>query len=766
MSFFLSIGFLTALPLVAAPLLLHLFDRRRNVVIDWGAMQFLVNAATQRTNARRMQQWLLLLLRMLALAALIFALARPLFPGSWWGHSQRSEVIVILDNSLSAQRTVDDATLLDRFVRLANEQQQKFPPGDLVRYLVTSPYPTWVTPVGIRIPANTSAEVANKVPQIQATHGSGDLLAALRKAIQSPLEDATTAKRSIIVYADRQRSDWQVDDVNRWQQLKSALAATAIPTEIELVEFDTIGDLDSGNISIVELRSNRNTVGLEQSFTVTAGVKNHGSQDVGPLEVTWRVADDIIGHSPVQTLSPGAVQEVSFAHSFDSPGVFAVQARVSGKDVLPSDNTAAVIVQAAQRVPVLLVESSEGFAELQQDAYLIRAALGQLEGEQFGGWTSVFEPRTVTPWQLETTDLQDYFAVVVPNYSVLSDAAIENLEDYVAAGGGLWLALGPRAEISDFNEMLYRRGDGLSPVGIDRIVDESRRSEKTHINPFLKPHPATRDLADQARLDLGDVDVERRFRFSFPDSMHDVPSLLTLTNGESLVVENRFGHGRVLVQAVPLTYQWSGLTVSQSFVVMVENWLNYVSESAATDFNLRPGEPVVWKSSDPDLNSATLVLPNGEEVSLIGEVTDAGATFRSSRTTWPGDYRLETGIAGEAIPFRVARSPEESDLTSLTDQERETIALSLAPATTADSTALDAVAGASPFWPALLICLILAMSAELVLSGWIARQRFGLSGVADSSASGFQIEDSTSAWGRTTGVRASQELPAAEVSVK
>ena len=50
---FLSIAFLAALPLAAAPLLLHFFDRRRNVVIEWGAMQFLEEAATRRTSARR-----------------------------------------------------------------------------------------------------------------------------------------------------------------------------------------------------------------------------------------------------------------------------------------------------------------------------------------------------------------------------------------------------------------------------------------------------------------------------------------------------------------------------------------------------------------------------------------------------------------------------------------------------------------------------------------------------------------------------------------
>ena len=90
----------------SGPLLLHFFDRRRNVVIEWGAMQFLMEAAAQRTSTRKIKQWLLILLRVLTLLFLILALAQPTLPGSWIGNKERSETIVVLDNSLSMERLV------------------------------------------------------------------------------------------------------------------------------------------------------------------------------------------------------------------------------------------------------------------------------------------------------------------------------------------------------------------------------------------------------------------------------------------------------------------------------------------------------------------------------------------------------------------------------------------------------------------------------------------------------------------------------------
>ena len=101
---FLSTAFLFALPLVAAPFLLHLFDRRRKEVIEWGAMQFLREATAKKSSARRLKQWLLLLLRGLALAALILSLARPMLPSGYLGGDQRSETILVIDNSMSMSR--------------------------------------------------------------------------------------------------------------------------------------------------------------------------------------------------------------------------------------------------------------------------------------------------------------------------------------------------------------------------------------------------------------------------------------------------------------------------------------------------------------------------------------------------------------------------------------------------------------------------------------------------------------------------------------
>ena len=192
---FLSIVFLAALPLAAAPILLHLFDRRRQVVIEWGAMDFLLEVATRRTSARRLKQWLLLLMRVLAIAALVLALARPMMPGDWFRGGGQEETILVIDNSMSTMRSMGDATLFDAAVERAVETLDEADPGDFVRVLLASPYPVWATG-SMRADLTSSRNaIDGQLRKLRTTNGQSDLLSALFTAVQAELQPSQQRRR-------------------------------------------------------------------------------------------------------------------------------------------------------------------------------------------------------------------------------------------------------------------------------------------------------------------------------------------------------------------------------------------------------------------------------------------------------------------------------------------------------------------------------------------------------------------------------------------
>ena len=213
-----------------------------------------------------------------------------------------------------------------------------------------------------------------------------------------------------------------------------------------------------------------------------------------------------------------------------------------------------------------------------------------------------------------------------------------------------------------------------------------------------------------------------------------------MNNNRVFAAEQLYGRGRVIVQAVPLRLQWSDLARSQSFVVMVRDWVEYLAQPRATQYNLRPGEPIVVKLpqsmiADPSSSSSTALLttPIGQSLELAADHDIDSFVYRSSRTRLPGDYQLEIGLAEHPIPFHVQRDEIESDLTALSDDALKQIAA----ATTANRDENEDTGSESkssdPLWPFLLLGLIAILTGELVLSGILSRERFGTAGVPEFS---------------------------------
>src|SRR5437016_13507963 len=87
---------------VALPVIIHLLNRRRFDVVDWGAMQFLQISETTRRRLL-IEELLLLLLRMGLIAILVVALAAPYVTSTVLGNLAKDnrDVVLVVDGSAS-----------------------------------------------------------------------------------------------------------------------------------------------------------------------------------------------------------------------------------------------------------------------------------------------------------------------------------------------------------------------------------------------------------------------------------------------------------------------------------------------------------------------------------------------------------------------------------------------------------------------------------------------------------------------------------------
>ncbi|MEP6167809.1 MAG: BatA domain-containing protein, partial [Rhodopirellula bahusiensis] len=346
---FLSVAFLFALPLVAAPLLLHLFDRRRNEIVQWGAMQFLMEASARKTSSRKLKQWLLLLLRCLAIAALILALARPLLPTGYLGGTERGETIFVIDNSMSMSRKTDSGTMIEAATQHAIDELDKLSARDDVRVLTTAPYPIWLDS-GTTQGDRRNRELINKQLQnIDATEGRSDLLAALYTAVQVEHQPTQNARR-VVVLTDGQATDWRTEDETGWQRFQSVLNESAIRTEIETVRLDETTDGESiGNVAVDSVTLDRTVVGSETPVTAIATLRNYDAVTMDAAELTWSINDLPLHQQTIAPIEGEQSAEANWNHTFEQPGIYRISCRLDRDDDLPADNVASLIVEVVDR---------------------------------------------------------------------------------------------------------------------------------------------------------------------------------------------------------------------------------------------------------------------------------------------------------------------------------------------------------------------------------------------------------------------------------
>lgn len=110
---FTSPWLLWALFAASIPIIIHLVNRWRHRSVHWAAMEFLLRAARETRGTKKLLHYLILALRVLAVAALVTAFARPLLSSFFgWGSSGLNEVLLVLDRSASMDARPDKTNSL------------------------------------------------------------------------------------------------------------------------------------------------------------------------------------------------------------------------------------------------------------------------------------------------------------------------------------------------------------------------------------------------------------------------------------------------------------------------------------------------------------------------------------------------------------------------------------------------------------------------------------------------------------------------------
>src|SRR5207244_1148828 len=198
---------------VAVPVVIHLLNRRRFDVVDWGAMQFLQVSETTR---RRMllEELLLLLLRMGLVAVLVCALAAPFTTSRLFadpGSRASRDVVLVFDGSYSMGTTGTGQTPHDAAKEWAAAFVRDLAAGDSAAVLLARQQA-----VTVLEPTHDLARVREAVANLPPPRGGCDWPQAVQAAFKL-LDAGKRPRREVVVLTDGQRFGWADEaSLRRW----------------------------------------------------------------------------------------------------------------------------------------------------------------------------------------------------------------------------------------------------------------------------------------------------------------------------------------------------------------------------------------------------------------------------------------------------------------------------------------------------------------------------------------------------------------------
>ena len=183
---FLNPLFLFGLAAAAVPILIHLFTRKRPREMPFPSLEFLSEVNRSEIRRLRLRQWLLLLLRTLAVAALALAISRPALRGTaGLARGAATTAVVLVDQSGSMSATTPGGTLLFEARRAIEGLLATLGPED---DLLLVPYDQGPHPVSARPLADAGrlrAEAQALSPTARATDHARALEFAARALAES-----------------------------------------------------------------------------------------------------------------------------------------------------------------------------------------------------------------------------------------------------------------------------------------------------------------------------------------------------------------------------------------------------------------------------------------------------------------------------------------------------------------------------------------------------------------------------------------------------
>lgn len=626
---FLHPYLLAGLGACAVPVLLHLLNRQQPKRLVFPAFRFLLQR--QNTNQRRMRfrNILLMLLRVLALAALVFALARPLlFAGAQDGPGKDVTAVLLVDTSPSMEYAVAGVSRLDAARERAAELLDLIGPKSEVAVLDSGAL--------MDLPFDSVGKARDDVGRLTIKPGAGSLNRAFERGFDLLERRRKPGEgQSLVLYAitDRAAGCWDARDaiptVPEGVAVRIIDVGTKSPRDlgVEAVELVPPVVVAGGAFQArVRLRGTRTGHKVEQ---VTCQVE--GGEPCAPQPVNMDEGQDY--DEVVFEMKAPNPREDS-----DHPTPCAVTVQLAPRDNMPFNDVrhATLLVGGMRPMLTLVSRRGEGFwSDVQAEAKKFR------NEEMTFAEADRRAPRD--------DQLARYSVITLNQVDAVPDVWWARLERYVRDGGNLAI-IPPKSPMHALNE----NGKALLPAPLTKLVDAPRG---VGWGKFTDAHALTKQFARllaKEDADFGRNELRplvRRYWGLGPlaeGAREIIP--YAAPGAPPALAERQVGKGRVLLYSTPLDAVW--IEDREDRKKRGPEWTNYWTSSFGFCLVEYPSRYLAGEAAVPEVNFVC-----GREVNLRLPASLSPPFTLSGPGLTAGEMSVAARPAGGELKLPQARQP-------------------------------------------------------------------------------------------------------------
>ena len=530
---FLSPFLLASAAVLAVPLWLHLRRKRRQTPVEFPSLRYLKAAAARMKRQAKVEDVGLLLLRLLLVALLAAAFARPVIHsgGGWLGAGRSVESVIVIDATASMAWRGDSGARIDAAKRLAREWIDGLDRSDAVALWVLTDRLEKPVPQ----PVADRSFFFDQLHAVVASEGSSGL-APVFNAAREWAETRGIGRKELVVITDNQAAawDWPAEGFFRRSWKRDALGLVVL----------TPDSIRAANAAVESVTWDAQAVRVGALLTGTAKVANHGDVPLKDL-LECHVNGRTVLRKPLEIPAGAAIEvPLSLAVPEVMGPVFTGEVALAG-DALTSDDKWHFALPVKHVVHALIVEGGADLAGSSRPSFFLTKALA-------AGGAGKATVIGADAWPKQSTEGFD----------------------------SLWLIGGSLTESGNWDKALEYVREGGTVV----ITADSQPEPLPGVWPVTAGEPihlpsgrmATRLLASDHPLFDGVWNVQEPFPpLSQRIARSCVPAegarlLATVAGAYPLLVEAPCGKGRMLWLNASADRTWGDLPLSPAYVALVQ----------------------------------------------------------------------------------------------------------------------------------------------------------------------------------------------------